>query len=73
MYVPQDGNASNLAETLLSQSSGKMVLVDKLLPKLKEAGRRVLIFSQVCTGCSYWVLPWLIITFLSDAMSLSLL
>ncbi|XP_073395338.1 uncharacterized protein [Physcomitrium patens] len=41
-----DGNASNLAETLLSQSSGKMVLVDKLLPKLKEAGRRVLIFSQ---------------------------
>jgi hypothetical protein len=28
-----------------------MVLVDKLLPKLKEAGRRVLIFSQVCTGC----------------------
>ncbi|KAG0567323.1 hypothetical protein KC19_7G126300 [Ceratodon purpureus] len=41
-----DGSASNLAETLLSQSSGKMVLVDKLLPKLKEAGRRVLIFSQ---------------------------
>ena len=24
-----------------------MVLVDKLLPKLKDAGRRVLIFSQV--------------------------
>ena len=43
----QDGSTSNLAERLLSQSSGKMVLVDKLLPKLKEAGRRVLIFSQV--------------------------
>ena len=32
---------------LLEQSSGKMILVDKLLPKLKDAGRRVLIFSQV--------------------------
>ena len=27
--------------------SGKMVLLDKLLPKLKERGSRVLIFSQV--------------------------
>lgn len=32
---------------LLKESSGKMVLVDKLLPSLREAGRRVLIFSQV--------------------------
>ena len=28
-------------------TSGKMVLLDKLLPKLKERGSRVLIFSQV--------------------------
>merc|ERR1712223_803539 len=31
----------------LSQSSGKMVLLDKLLPKLKANGNRVLIFSQM--------------------------
>jgi len=30
----------------LVQSSGKLVLLDKLLPKLKEGGHRVLIFSQ---------------------------
>jgi chromodomain-helicase-DNA-binding protein 7 len=29
------------------QSSGKLVLVDKLLPKLKQAGHKVLIFSQM--------------------------
>ena len=28
-------------------SCGKLVLVDKLLPKLKSQGRRVLIFSQM--------------------------
>lgn len=31
----------------LIQSSGKMVLLDKLLPKLKEGGHKVLIFSQM--------------------------
>lgn len=31
----------------LIQSSGKMVLTDKLLPKLRENGHRVLIFSQM--------------------------
>lgn len=31
---------------VLCQSSGKMLLLDKLLPMLKDAGRRVLIFSQ---------------------------
>ena len=31
----------------LIQNSGKMVLLDKLLPKLKERGSRVLIFSQM--------------------------
>mmetsp|Transcript_731 Transcript_731/g.851 ORF Transcript_731/g.851 Transcript_731/m.851 type:complete len:2199 (+) Transcript_731:210-6806(+) len=30
----------------LAKSSGKLVLLDKLLPKLKEGGHRVLIFSQ---------------------------
>ena len=30
--------------------SGKMVLLDKLLPKLQAEGHRVLIFSQVCDG-----------------------
>lgn len=35
------------------QSSGKMVLLDKLLPKLQTEGHRVLIFSQVTLddGC----------------------
>ena len=28
-------------------SSGKMVLLDKLLPKLKREGHKVLIFSQM--------------------------
>ena len=31
----------------LTHSSGKMVLLDKLLPKLKQSGNRVLIFSQM--------------------------
>jgi chromodomain-helicase-DNA-binding protein 7 len=31
----------------LVQSSGKLVLVDKLLPKLKQDGHKVLIFSQM--------------------------
>lgn len=31
---------------LLVQNSGKLVLLDKLLPRLREQGHRVLIFSQ---------------------------
>lgn len=31
----------------LVKSSGKMVLIDKLLPKLKDGGHKVLIFSQM--------------------------
>jgi SNF2 family DNA or RNA helicase len=31
----------------LIKSSGKMVLIDKLLPKLKSQGHKVLIFSQM--------------------------
>lgn len=34
----------------LVQASGKLVLLDKLLPKLKEGGHRVLMFSQM-TKC----------------------
>ena len=33
--------------SLLVQSSGKLVLVDKLLPKLKADGHKILIFSQM--------------------------
>ena len=29
------------------QASGKFVLLDKLLPKLKQSGHKVLIFSQM--------------------------
>jgi len=36
-----------LSEHTLVNSSGKMVLLDKLLPKLKEEGHKVLIFSQM--------------------------
>ncbi|XP_041454100.1 chromodomain-helicase-DNA-binding protein 8-like isoform X2 [Lytechinus variegatus] len=32
---------------VLIQSAGKMVLLDKLLPKLKDGGHKVLIFSQM--------------------------
>ena len=34
-------------EHLFIQTSGKMVLLDKLLPKLKAEGHKVLIFSQM--------------------------
>jgi len=34
---------------VIISSAGKMVLLDKLLPKLKERDSRVLIFSQVCS------------------------
>jgi hypothetical protein len=35
----------------LIENAGKMVLLDKLLPKLKSRDSRVLIFSQVSGGC----------------------
>lgn len=38
--------------SLIFSFSGKMVLLDKLLPKLKERDSRVLIFSQVSTVSS---------------------
>ena len=45
----ESGNASNTAQDeadILAKASGKLVLLDKLLPKLKAGGHRVLIFSQ---------------------------
>ena len=35
------------AAALRVSSSGKLMLLDKLLPKLRAAGHRVLIFSQM--------------------------
>eukprot|EP01117_Protostelium_nocturnum_P005440 TRINITY_DN1971_c0_g2_i2.p1 TRINITY_DN1971_c0_g2~~TRINITY_DN1971_c0_g2_i2.p1 ORF type:complete len:1076 (-),score=439.07 TRINITY_DN1971_c0_g2_i2:118-3345(-) len=43
---PNTNDDAKTAE-LLIQASGKMVLLDKLLVKLKEGGHRVLIFSQM--------------------------
>uniref|UniRef100_A0A7N8XES7 Chromodomain helicase DNA binding protein 1 n=1 Tax=Mastacembelus armatus TaxID=205130 RepID=A0A7N8XES7_9TELE len=46
---PEDDEFLNKAEALqqLIRSSGKLVLLDKLLVRLKERGHRVLIFSQM--------------------------
>ncbi|XP_029024995.1 chromodomain-helicase-DNA-binding protein 1 [Betta splendens] len=46
---PEDNEFLNKAEALqqLIRSSGKLVLLDKLLVRLKERGHRVLIFSQM--------------------------
>ena len=48
-YEMKVSNTSDpdLHHKALIQSSGKLVLVDKLLPKLKADGHRVLIFSQM--------------------------
>lgn len=42
----EDSNASD-AMTALIRASGKMILLDKLLLRLRDAGHRVLIFSQM--------------------------
>lgn len=42
-----DKNEDEIQLTGLIQSSGKMVLIDKLLPKLLQDGHKVLIFSQM--------------------------
>lgn len=44
---PNHQNEPDIYYQALINSSGKMVLVDKLLPKLKDNGHRVLIFSQM--------------------------
>lgn len=43
-HAPQD--SERLFHTMV-QASGKLVLTDKLLPKLKADGHKVLIFSQM--------------------------
>ncbi|KAF4691307.1 hypothetical protein FOZ60_015845 [Perkinsus olseni] len=42
-----DPNDMNTVMTYLVQMSGKMVFLEKLLPRLKEDGQKVLIFSQM--------------------------
>ncbi|KAM9854675.1 chromodomain-helicase-DNA-binding protein 2 isoform 2-T3 [Aulostomus maculatus] len=46
---PEDGDAETQQEQLQSlvRGSGKLVLLDKLLTRLRERGNRVLIFSQM--------------------------
>ncbi|XP_045427981.1 chromodomain-helicase-DNA-binding protein 2 isoform X2 [Pipistrellus kuhlii] len=46
---PEDNERDNGQEILLSliRSSGKLILLDKLLTRLRERGNRVLIFSQM--------------------------
>ncbi|XP_037928102.1 uncharacterized protein LOC119662531 isoform X10 [Teleopsis dalmanni] len=46
-YRNQHGEDPESYYKNLIQSAGKMVLIDKLLPKLKANGHRVLIFSQM--------------------------
>ncbi|GIZ00654.1 chromodomain-helicase-DNA-binding protein 1 [Caerostris extrusa] len=45
--VDNPNNLDYLQVTFLIRSSGKLVLLDKLLCRLKETGHRVLIFSQM--------------------------
>ncbi|XP_075998208.1 chromodomain-helicase-DNA-binding protein 2 isoform X2 [Genypterus blacodes] len=46
---PEDGDSETQQEHMLSlvRGSGKLVLLDKLLTRLRERGNRVLIFSQM--------------------------
>ncbi|XP_037085686.1 LOW QUALITY PROTEIN: chromodomain-helicase-DNA-binding protein 7-like [Pollicipes pollicipes] len=45
-HLPDGVDTSHFQQAMV-QSAGKLVLVDKLLPKLKAQGHRVLIFSQM--------------------------
>uniref|UniRef100_A0A8D2LVE6 DNA helicase n=1 Tax=Varanus komodoensis TaxID=61221 RepID=A0A8D2LVE6_VARKO len=47
--APEENEKENSQEMLLSliRSSGKLILLDKLLTRLRERGNRVLIFSQM--------------------------
>ncbi|CAF88825.1 unnamed protein product, partial [Tetraodon nigroviridis] len=46
---PEDGETETHEEQLqaVARGSGKLVLLDKLLTRLRERGNRVLIFSQM--------------------------
>jgi SNF2 family DNA or RNA helicase len=53
-------NTNDEADFLI-KSSGKLVLLDKLLPKLKDGGHKVLIFSQFKIMLKYVIwneMPW---------------
>lgn len=41
-----DGDPEQMFLAMI-QSAGKLVLLDKLLPKLKQNGHKVLVFSQM--------------------------
>ena len=43
----EEQNDDKITHTKLVESSGKLVLLDKLLPRLKSQGHKVLIFSQM--------------------------
>jgi chromodomain-helicase-DNA-binding protein 7 len=45
-HVLMNGKSMEEQADILVKASGKLVLLDKLLPRLKEGGHRVLIFSQ---------------------------
>lgn len=47
--LPIDENkpGASASTTALIESSGKLVLIDKLLPRLKEEGHKILVFSQM--------------------------
>lgn len=45
--IHPDWSEEELYQNALVQSSGKLVLISKLLPKLKADGHKVLIFSQM--------------------------
>lgn len=45
-HVGKHGGMEKMFQTMV-HSSGKLVLTDKLLPKLKADGHKVLVFSQM--------------------------
>ena len=45
--VTQGLKSDEAIRRMLIASSGKLVLIDKLLPRLKEGGHRILLFSQM--------------------------
>ena len=47
MKTKQQGFEPDPIVQAMIQASGKFVLLDKLLPKLKQNGHKVLIFSQM--------------------------
>ncbi len=45
--IPEESRTLLTLHSKMVESSGKLVLLDKLLPKLQSQGHRVLIFSQM--------------------------